>query len=335
MKTRRMIMAAGAAAAAFAVAGCGEFQNTIHPQPGTTTNVPVMFSGPPTGLMAGVYEAMALGYYKQADMRVLITVPSTGENPLTKLHNFKTEVAVSSAPNVLLRREQNVPVVSVGAIIQKPLSSVTVKVPVVHKTSGCKTKHCKTAKSKHGKHTATKTTITTSTVATTTNPHYDWRPGTVATNGPTVNSELTVPKKAVAVMARKDIPTYQGLVFVVRPDTIVNNAPSIRRFLQTTARGYEAARQNPAQAINNMVKIDPRLASQQGKLLAELKAYLPDMFPGIQTVGKSKGSTEPWGFQNTTEWNTFGNWLHERGLISDPEAVNNASDNELLAGKGV
>jgi putative hydroxymethylpyrimidine transport system substrate-binding protein len=331
MNTRRMIMAAGAAATAFAVAGCGEFQNTITPQPGTTTNVPVMFSGPPTGLMAGVYEAMALGYFKQADMKVHIMVPTTGENPLTQLHNFKTEVAVSSAPNVLLRREQNVPVVSVGAIVQKPLASVMVKVPVTHKVTSCKKKDCK-SDAKRGKHSKT---ITTTTVATTTNPHYDWTPGTVATNGPTVNSELTVPKKAVPVMQRKDIPTYQGLVFVVRPDTIVNNAPSIRRFLQTTARGYEAARRNPAQAINNMVKIDPALATQQAKLLAELKAYLPVMFPGIQTVGKSKGSKEPWGFQNTTEWNTFGNWLHERGLISDPEAVNNASDNELLAGKGV
>ncbi len=327
MRLRHITMAACAVLAATAVAGCGEFKNTVYPQPGTTTHVPVMLSGAPNGLMAGVYDAIALGYYRQSDMQVELTVPSATQDPLTELHNFKTEVAVSSEPNVLLRRNQGVPVVSVGAIVQQPLASVAVKEVITTKDKNCAgKKDCKRTSIKNSKHSGGSTT-TTKTV--TTRLRDIWEPGTVG------DTSSAVPPSVARVLDEKQVPNYQGLVFAVRPDSIVNNTSAIRRFLQTTARGYEAARKDPDQAVDNMIRLDPSLAGKGPQLLAQLKAFLPYMFPGIQTMGSSKGTHVPWGFQNTAEWSKFGYWLHDHHLISNPNAVTDASTNELLAGQGV
>ena len=43
----------------------------------------------------------------------------------------------------------------------------------------------------------------------------------------------------------------------------------------------------------------------------------------------------PWGWQDPTQWNAFGQWMMDNKLISDPNAITDASTNELLAGQGV
>src|SRR5205807_1428502 len=98
----------------------------------------------------------------------------------------------------------------------------------------------------------------------------------------------------------------------------------IRRFVQALARGYEAARRDPAQAVQSLVRansgLDPKLQ------LASVRATLPAFFPS---------GSRPWGWQGPSQWNRYGRWMLAHHLITNPAALADASTNELLAGQGI
>jgi putative hydroxymethylpyrimidine transport system substrate-binding protein len=126
-------------------------------------------------------------------------------------------------------------------------------------------------------------------------------------------------------MEQVGVPNYNELVVVVRKDTIVNHPDVVRRFVQALARGYEAVRRNPQAAVANLVHassgLDPKLQ------LASVKATLPAFFPS--------NPADPWGWQDPKQWTAYGQWMLKNHLISNPNAVIDASTNELLAGQGI
>ena len=58
-----------------------------------------------------------------------------------------------------------------------------------------------------------------------------------------------------------------------------------------------------------------------------MRATLPAFFPS--------NPADPWGWQDPSQWNAYGQWMLSNHLISDPNAVLDASTNELLAGQGL
>jgi ABC-type nitrate/sulfonate/bicarbonate transport system substrate-binding protein len=98
----------------------------------------------------------------------------------------------------------------------------------------------------------------------------------------------------------------------------------IRRFVQALARGYEFVRSDPQAGVNSLVKANPSLDPKLQ--LASVKATLSSFFPA--------GSGRPWGFQDQSQWNAYGQWMLRHHLITNPASVAGASTNELLAGQG-
>ena len=58
-----------------------------------------------------------------------------------------------------------------------------------------------------------------------------------------------------------------------------------------------------------------------------MRATLPAFFPS--------NPANPWGWQDPSRWNAYGQWMLNQHLISQPNAVVDASTNELLAGQGI
>ena len=77
-----------------------------------------------TPTTSGIYEAQAKGYFKQADLNVHLHAPTNAATPLQLLESGKVDVAISYEPDVLLARNQNMALVSVAAIVQRPLTSI-------------------------------------------------------------------------------------------------------------------------------------------------------------------------------------------------------------------
>ena len=100
--------------------------------------------------------------------------------------------------------------------------------------------------------------------------------------------------------------SYEGLVFALMENTIVNHTAIPRRFLQAVARGYNALRNNPPNTV------------------------------GVQqALGTWFSPNGEWGLQSTDNWNAFGNYLMTHHEITNQNATPAASTNELLAGQGV
>jgi putative hydroxymethylpyrimidine transport system substrate-binding protein len=315
--------------AGVALAGCGEVTNTVKPAPGTGNNVTVELAGPPNGFYVGLYEAQALGYFKQSDLNVKLKVPTAGQDPVGMVHGGQALVAVASEPTVLLHRNENEPVVGVAAIVHQPLGAITITEPKPGPSGGSglnatgTTTTSSTKSSTTRAPTKTRTTTTKSTTASTTTSTTATVPTTTTISE---QDATTWPAAMQQDLTQPGVPTYNGLVLVVQKGTIVDHAGLLRRFVQAVARGYRAARADPGTAVKNMVRLVPALAPERGLVLKTVSAAMPSFFPKGLPV---------WGWQRQAQWNLFSTWMATHQFLDNPNASTDASTNELLQGQGV
>ena len=59
---------------------------------------------------------------------------------------------------------------------------------------------------------------------------------------------------------------------------------------------------------------------------AVVKATLPVFFPA--------DDEKPWGWQEPQEWDAYGRWMQENGLLKRPPNAARALTNEFLPGEG-
>jgi putative hydroxymethylpyrimidine transport system substrate-binding protein len=331
-------MTVGLAALTLALSACGEKKESVTSS-GATQSMTLMLDWFPNADHVGIYQALAEGDFEKAGLNVHIQVPSDPALPLKLLEAGKTDVAISYEPEVMLARDKGEPLVSVAAIVQEPLTSIV----------SIGSKHIRTAADLRGKrvgdagipyqHAYLTTILSHAHVpigsVKETNVGSDLVPAMLsgrvdATLGAYWNYEALQLQRMhkhpnVIRMDQVGVPTYDELVVVARKSTIVNHPDVIRRFVQALGRGYEAVRRNPQAAVDNLVKANPGLDA--GFQLASVKATLPTFFPGA--------SGKPWGWQSASEWNAYGQWMLDQHLITNPNAVADASTNELLAGQGL
>ena len=328
-----------AAIVALALAGCGEKQETVTGSPSSTQQLTLMLDWFPNADHVGIYQALAEGDFAKAGLDVHVQVPSDPAAPLKLLAAGKVDAAVSYEPEVLLARNQGLALVSVAAIVQRPLTSI-VSIGSKHITTPAQLRGKRVGDAGIPYQRAYLTTIlaqagvpagSVKEINVGANLVPAMLSGRVdATLGSFWNYEaiqLAMLKKHPNVihMEQVGVPTYNELVVVVRKDTIVNHPDVVRRFVQALGRGYEAVRRNPQAAVANLVhassRLDPKLQ------LASVEATLPAFFPS--------NPADPWGWQDPNQWTAYGQWMLKNHLISDPNAVLDASTNELLAGQGI
>ena len=109
--------------AALLLAACGEKQETIC-RPADPQSLTLMLDWFPNADHVGIYQALAEGDFSKAGLDVHVQVPSNPASPLELLAAGKVDVAISYEPEVLLARDRNLPLVSVAAIVQRPLTSI-------------------------------------------------------------------------------------------------------------------------------------------------------------------------------------------------------------------
>jgi putative hydroxymethylpyrimidine transport system substrate-binding protein len=340
MKRTRPLTVIAVLAAALALAACGQVKPTYKPARGSAQSLSLMLDWLPNADHSGLYEALAKGYFRQADLDVHIEVPSNPAEPLQLLAAGKIDAAISYEPNVMLARNSGVPLVSVAAIVQRPLTSI-ISVGSQHITTPARLRGKTIGTAGIAYQNAYLRTILAHAQVPRSSVHvlnvgFDLVPAMLSGH---VNATLGGYWNYEAIELRQDgkrpnvipvneagVPTYDELVLVVRKATIVNDSNLIRRLVQALGRGYQAVRADPVGAVHQLIAANPTLANSYRLELASVRATLPDYFP-------SDG--HPWGWQSASQWNAFGEWMLHNRLISNPLAVEDASTNELLAGQGI
>jgi putative hydroxymethylpyrimidine transport system substrate-binding protein len=289
---------------------------------------------------AALYEAIDHGDFRAVGLDVHPVQPSEAAEPLKLLAEGKVDMAISYEPQLLLARDQGLRLVSVAALVQRPLTSI-IALPGAHvtrvadlagKTVGTagipyQTAELRTALQNAGVNPASVREV---------NVGFNLVPAMLsgkvaATLGGFWNYEgiqlellhkhpLTIPVNSAGV------PPYDELIMVVREDEAHTRGQDLRAFLQALTRGERAVRADPRAAAAPLVKANPSL---EPKLqIASIEHTLPAALPA--------DSSAPFGLQEPSAWSSFGSWMLSRGLLQhDPNAGLPPFTNEFLPGQGI
>jgi putative hydroxymethylpyrimidine transport system substrate-binding protein len=322
---------------ALGLAACGQKKASLTGSAGNAQSLTLMLDWFPNADHVGVYQALADGSFNQAGLNVHVQVPSDPASPLQLLAAGRVDVAISYEPELMLARNRGLPLVSVAAIVQRPLTSIvsvgSKKIKSVRQLRGKKVgdagiayqhAYLQTILQRAGvpERSVKEINVGSNLVPAMLSGRVD------ATLGAYWNVEALQLQQRnkhpnVIHIENAGVPTYDELVVVVRRATLANRANQLRAFVQALARGYEAARNDPATAVQNLISANPSLDKKLAE--ASVRASLPVFFP---PAGR------PWGWQDQARWNAYGQWMLSHHLITNPNAVVGASTNELLAGQG-
>ena len=336
---KRILILTAAALAALGLAACGEKKETITAAQSSAQPLTLMLDWFPNADHVGIYQGLAEGDFSNARIDLHLQVPSDPASPLQLLAAGKIDAAISYEPELMLARNQNLPLVSVAAIVQQPLSSIV----------SLGSQHIKSAAQLRGKTVGDagipyQRAYLQTILAHVGVPAQSVREVNVGANlvpamlSGRINATLGAYWNYEAIQLQQmgkrpnvirvdqvGVPTYDELVLVVRRSTLVSKPALIRRLVQALARGYESVRSNSATAVANLVRANPSLDPklQSAAVSATLSAFFPT------------DSSKPWGWQDPVQWNSYGQWMLANHLISSPAAVASASTNEELAGQGL
>jgi putative hydroxymethylpyrimidine transport system substrate-binding protein len=334
---RRTLGLAALAALALILSACGAKQDTISAA--RTKPFTVMLDWFPNADHASLYSAITGGDFRAAGLEVRPVVPSETAEPLKLLAAGKVDMAISYEPELLLARDERLKLVSIAALVQRPLTSI-IALPGAHITSVADLvgKRVGTAGIPY-QAAELKSALQSSGVSPSrvreVNVGFNLVPAMLsgkvaATLGGYWNYEALqlqlLHKHPVTIpIDQAGVPTYDELVLVVREDEARSRGQDLRAFLQALTRGERDVRADPAAATSLLVKANPSL---EPKLqLASIEQTMPAALP---SGGK------PYGYQDTAAWATFGNWMFAHGLLHhDPNTALPPFTNEFLPGEGI
>jgi putative hydroxymethylpyrimidine transport system substrate-binding protein len=326
------------AALTLALSACGAKKDVTTTQ-GGLERVDLVLDYLPNADHAPIYAAQAIGAFKQAGLDVHIRVPSDPSAPLKLVGAGQADLAISYEPELLLARDKGLRLASVGALVQKPLTSIISLDDKFKDVKDLKDAKVGTAgipyQSAYLKTIATENAVDPASIHEI-NVGFNLIPSMLskkvdATLGAFWNVEgvqLTRQHKKPTIirMDQVGVPTYQELIFVADTDRLQEKGYGdvMRRFLQAVSRGAKAVKANPEVGADALVKADPDL--DRGLQLASIKATLPVFFPENQTF--------PWGYMNSDEWEAYGRWMLSNKLIKTLPTPTSLT-NEFLPGRGI
>ena len=319
-----------------ALAGCGEKEDALEPT--GSKRVELMLDYFPNADHAGIYAAQEAGYFEQAGLDVAIRQPPDPAAPIKQVAAGRVDLAISYEPEVLRARDLGVNVVSIGAIVQKPLTSI-ISLPEakIRGPADLRGKTVGTAgidyQSAYLQTILADAGVPANSVRER-NVGFAFSPALItgkidAALGAFWNyegTELRLRGKKPRIIRVEDagVPTYNELVLVANEDALERDASKIRAFIGAVSRGTRDLRADPDAAIDGLLDANPDLDPELQRAVVEVT--LPLFFP---PAGK------PFGWQSPREWDAFAAWMEDNQLLENPADPQASYDNELLPGSGL
>jgi putative hydroxymethylpyrimidine transport system substrate-binding protein len=330
------LIVALACAAALLVAGCGEKDDVL--QPTGSKRVELMLDYFPNADHAGIYAAEANGDFREAGLDVEIRQPPDPAAPIKQVAAGRVDLAISYEPEVLRARDQGLAVVSVAALVQKPLTSI-ISLPKakISAPADLKGKTVGTAgidyQDAYLKAILSEAGVAPASVKVR-NVGFGFSPALItgkidAALGAFWNYEgqelkLRGKRPRIIRIDEAGVPTYNELVLVANEDALERDGGKIRAFIGAISRGTRDLRRDPDNAIDGLLDANPDLDPELQR--ASVKVTLPLFFP---PEGK------PYGWQDPAQWDEFSAWMKDNQLLENPPDPTGSYNNGLLPGGGL
>jgi putative hydroxymethylpyrimidine transport system substrate-binding protein len=333
----RPLLALLCAVAALALAACGAREDPV-PAAGAPERVDVVLDYFPNADHAGLYAALATGAFDDVKLDVRPRTPSDPAAPLRLLESGRADLAISYEPEVLLARDRGAKIVAIGALVQRPLTSIiSIGKDAVRRPEDLAGKRIGTAgipyqdaylKAILGEAGVDEGDVRKVDVGFNLTPamisgRVDATLGSFW-NYEGVELERRHKNPSILRVDRLGVPTYDELVIVVRQQDARDRGPVLRRFMQGLARGHTALQRDPESGIDPLLKANRDL--DRGLQTAAVRATLPAFFPD--------DDSKPFGWMDAGEWAAYGRWMAEQDLLRRPEDPRRALTTEFLPGEG-
>jgi putative hydroxymethylpyrimidine transport system substrate-binding protein len=327
---------AAALCAALVLAGCGEKEEVLGPS--GSKRVELMLDYFPNADHAGIYAASAGGHFEQAGLDVEIREPPDPAAPIKQVAAGRVDLAISYEPEVLRARDQGLDVVSIAAIVQKPLTSI-IALPKakVGKPADLEGKTVGTAgidyQEAYLRAILTEAGADPASVKVR-NVGFGFSAALLtgrvdATLGAFWNyegTELRLRDKRPRIIRIEEagVPTYNELVLVANEDALERDGDKFRAFIGAVSRGTRDLRRDPDGAIDGLLDANPDLDPELQRAVVDVT--LPLFFPP---------EGRPFGWHDPAEWDEFSAWMKDNRLLEQPPDPEASYENGLLPGAGL
>lgn len=331
--TRARIAVAAALALAALAVGCSEKEDALEAS--ETQPFTLMLDYFPNADHAGFYAAQAAGEFEAAGLDVTLRQPPDPAAPIKQVAAGRVDLAISYEPEVLRARDQGLPVVSVAAVVRKPLTSI-ISLPKagIRGPEDLEGKTVGTAgidyQSAYLQTVLEQAGVDPETV-TERNVGFSFTPAMLtgridASLGAFWNYEgtqlrLEGRRPRILRMDRVGVPTYDELVLVANEDALESDSGRIRAFIAALARGTRQLERDPDSGVEALLDANPDLDPELQREV--VRVTLPLFLPP---------EGRPFGYQDPQEWQEFAAWARENGLLTEIPDATGAFTNELLPG---
>ena len=322
-------------AAASLATGCGEKSEDVTP--GNPQPFDVALDFYVNADHAGLYTAIDRGYFRDAGLDVRPRVPSDPSAPIKEVAAGRVDLAISYEPEVLLARDQGLPVKAVAALVDTPLTSlIWLQGSGIENVKGLRGKTIATAGIPYQEDylsTILERTGLSPDDVEVVNVQQGLLPAILSgradamlggfLNVEGVDLRLRGKQPTVIPVDRLGIPTYDELVLVANSDSLDDEEQNVRLFIAALERGTKAAVANPEAATEGVLDagkgLNPKFTA------AEVRKTLPLLLP--------KGSERPYGYMDPAAWQRFAQFFADHGLIEALPSTGDVLTNELLPGQ--
>ena len=304
----------------------------MHRAGPASAHVSILLDWTPNTDHTGLYAALAQGYFHAEGVVPTISVPANPGNALEEVAAGRADFAVSYEPDVLLARQQGIPIRSVMALVDRPLNTI------MSLTSS----HITSARDLKGKsigitgvpsdyavvhavleyaHVPLSSVhlvrvgynllpaLLHHRVNAVEGVYWTWEAVQVRQMGYRVN---------VLHLEQVGVPTYDELVLVTSNQLLRRDPSLVRRTLRAIQEGYAFAFAHPGPAGTDLLKETQGLSP---KLIRASLVLLHGAFDyKVPTVG----------YQNPADWRRYMAWMVHYHLLKHPVSIPGAMSNGFL-----
>ncbi|WP_138227581.1 ABC transporter substrate-binding protein [Paenibacillus algicola] len=320
-------------------AGCGNVQKEASNEgeqspagsPAQQSDVTLMLDWTANTNHTGLYAARDLGYYEEEGLNVSIVQPGAGGTD-AMVAAGQAEFGVSYQESVTLARTQDVPLVSIAAVIQHNTSGFAAPVDRNMKTaadfegkkyggwgSPVEEAVMKSMMDQEGADVSKVQMINLGDADYFTAVKRDIDFAWIFYAWTGIEAELRgEPLDMIYVKDYSEALDYYTPVLVTSEDLIAQQPELVKAFMRATAKGYQYAIDQPEAAAALLSKAVPEL--DQELVLASQKWLSP----------KYQDDAARWGEQKAEVWKGYADWMFERELLDKQIEADQAFTNDFL-----
>jgi putative hydroxymethylpyrimidine transport system substrate-binding protein len=286
---------------------------------------------------AGIYMAQKLGYFEEAGLDVSIETPSDPAAPLKLVAAGQSDLAISYEPEVALAHDKGLDLVAIGALVNRPLTSlIWLGKSGIKGVGDLEGKTVATAGIPYQdaflKTILARVKLSPSDVKAV-NVGFGLLPALLGgsaeamlggfSNVEGVDLRQRGKDPVVTPVDQLGVPTYDELVLVASRQALAADPDKFRLFIAALERGTDAAAKRPHAATQAVLAandgLDPKLTA------AEVEATLPLL--------SARTGDQPYGYMDPAEWGTFAGWMRDNGLIESLPEPSELLSNAYLSGE--